>query len=135
MPSLLPKHVNFSMAGGDFVQIYSEKDQLNSWDVIVTCFFLDTAHNVCEYVDVIKGALTMGGIWINLGPLQYHFEDHYAELSVEPDLELVLRIIESSGFKIQKSDMRETAYAQNPIAGLLKSNYSSCFFVANKWTN
>eukprot|EP01041_Mallomonas_annulata_P011530 gene11530-24121_t len=33
----------FSMAAGDFVALYGADDNKDSWDCVVTCFFLDTA--------------------------------------------------------------------------------------------
>ena len=99
-----------------------------AWDAVVTCFFLDTAHNIVEYIEIISKVLKDGGVsssalgiimnyllfvnqlqrssefsdfckliivkavlrlifilcvnfnqqvWINLGPLLYHFADSY----------------------------------------------------------
>jgi hypothetical protein len=39
---------------------------------IVTCFFLDTATNVYDYLDAIAASVETGGLWINVGPLQWH---------------------------------------------------------------
>jgi carnosine N-methyltransferase len=60
-----------SMVGGEFIEIYSK--QKESWDCIITCYFIDTAHNIIEYTEVIWNALKPGGVWINLGPLLYHY--------------------------------------------------------------
>lgn len=38
-----------------------------SWDVIATCFFIDTAKNIVEYLETIYNALKFGGTWINIG--------------------------------------------------------------------
>jgi len=37
-------------------------------------FFLDTAPVVFDYIDVIWGMLRPGGLWINNGPLTYHWQ-------------------------------------------------------------
>jgi carnosine N-methyltransferase len=63
----------FSMAAGDFVEIYGGDDNREAWDCVVTCFFLDTAPVVMEYVETIQRCLKPGGVWINLGPLLYHW--------------------------------------------------------------
>ncbi len=34
-------------------EVYSDPDYANSFDAVVTCFFLDTAHNVVEYLEII----------------------------------------------------------------------------------
>lgn len=33
-----------------------------AWDAVVTCFFLDTAHNIVEYIEVISRILKDGGV-------------------------------------------------------------------------
>jgi len=33
-----------------------------SWDAVVTCFFLDTAHNIVEYIEIISKILKDGGV-------------------------------------------------------------------------
>lgn len=40
----------FSFSAGDFLQLYGNKDNLGKWDAVVTCFFLDTAPVVLEFV-------------------------------------------------------------------------------------
>ena len=55
---------------------------------MVTSFFLDTAHNVLDYIELIHQILKPGGHWINLGPLLYHFADIPGELSIEPPYEI-----------------------------------------------
>lgn len=49
---------------------------LDSWDCVATCFFIDTAHNVIEYVERIWKILKPGGVWINLGESIYVRELH-----------------------------------------------------------
>lgn len=39
----------------------------DTWDCVATCFFIDTAHNVIDYIDTIWKILKPGGIWINVG--------------------------------------------------------------------
>uniref|UniRef100_A0A452ZJ14 Uncharacterized protein n=1 Tax=Aegilops tauschii subsp. strangulata TaxID=200361 RepID=A0A452ZJ14_AEGTS len=51
----------FSMCAGDFVEVYNEESQESAWDAVVTCFFLDTAHNIVEYIEIISKILKDGG--------------------------------------------------------------------------
>ncbi|XP_068092652.1 carnosine N-methyltransferase isoform X2 [Hyperolius riggenbachi] len=62
-PHDLPPNSNFSMTAGDFQEIYTDH---SSWDCIATCFFIDTAHNILDYIETIWKILKPGGIWINL---------------------------------------------------------------------
>lgn len=61
------------MAAGSFTEIYASEDQLAQWDSVVTCFFVDTAPVVLEYLETIYEMLKPGGVWVNLGPLLYHW--------------------------------------------------------------
>lgn len=82
-----------SMVAGSFVDLYGPPEiaaseeftddpqaeefrtqNSKAYDIISTCFFLDTAHNVIDYLKTIKHALKNDGVWINLGPLHWHFE-------------------------------------------------------------
>lgn len=39
----------------------------------MTCFFIDTANNILDYIDTIYDILKVNGCWINFGPLEYHY--------------------------------------------------------------
>ena len=54
---MLPAPGLLSMVAGDFAEVYSRADAAESFDAVVTCFFLDTAHNVIEYMEVIRHVL------------------------------------------------------------------------------
>ena len=63
----------FSMGIGNFVELYFDGPNKCFWDAVVTCFFLDTAPVVMEYIETISHCLKPGGIWTNMGPLLYHW--------------------------------------------------------------
>ncbi|XP_046399023.1 carnosine N-methyltransferase [Ischnura elegans] len=128
-PSCLPPHAHFSMAAGDFLEIYTENDY---WDCVATCFFIDCANNIVAFIETIYKIIKPGGIWINLGPLLYHFADMLGEESIEPSYELVKEVILGIGFIIEKEETGvKTTYAQNPYS-LLKYEYDSVFLVCRK---
>lgn len=54
-------------------EVYARPEWADHFDCVVTCFFIDTAHNVVQYVEVIRHCLKEGGYWLNLGPLLYHW--------------------------------------------------------------
>jgi len=63
-----------SMTAGDFCELYRETEYQAAFDAVATCFFIDTAPNVVNYIQTIAHCLKPGGLWINLGPLLWHFE-------------------------------------------------------------
>ncbi|XP_052206649.1 uncharacterized protein LOC127811011 isoform X2 [Diospyros lotus] len=124
----------FSMCGGDFVEVYSDPSQVGVWDAVVTCFFLDTAHNIVEYIEIISRVLKYDGVWINLGPLLYHFADMYGqgdEMSIELSLEDVKRISFHYGFELEKEESIETTYTTNPQS-MMQNRYYTAFWVMRK---
>ncbi|VFQ80714.1 unnamed protein product [Cuscuta campestris] len=124
----------FSMCGGDFVEVYGDPSQEGSWDAVVTCFFLDTAHNIVEYIDVISKILKDNGVWINLGPLLYHFADMYSledEMSIELSLEDVKKVAFHYGFELEKESTIETTYTTNPRA-MMQNRYYAAFWTMRK---
>ncbi|PKI44616.1 hypothetical protein CRG98_034971 [Punica granatum] len=122
------------MCGGDFVEVYSEPSQLGAWDVVVTCFFIDTAHNIIEYIEIISRILKDGGVWINLGPLLYHFADMHGQeddMSIELSLEDVKRVALHYGFVLEKEKTIETTYTTNPRS-MMQNRYFAAFWTMRK---
>lgn len=138
IPDIHPASVGttegFSMCGGDFVEVYSDPNQVEAWDAVVTCFFLDTAHNIVEYIDIISRILKEGGVWINLGPLLYHFADMYGqedEMSIELSLEDVKKVALHYGFEFEQSSTIETTYTTNPRS-MMQNRYYAAFWTMRK---
>ncbi|KAF9679449.1 hypothetical protein SADUNF_Sadunf06G0016200 [Salix dunnii] len=123
----------FSMCGGDFVEVYSDPSHVGVWDAVVTCFFIDTAHNIVEYIEIISRILKDGGVWINLGPLLYHFADMYGqdEMSIELSLEDVKRVALNYGFRVEKESTIETTYTANPRS-MMQNRYFAAFWTMRK---
>jgi len=69
-PGSLPDDADFSYSAGEFVEVY--KPQVETLDAVCTCFFIDTANNIIEYIQTIYSILKPGGIWINLGTHRVH---------------------------------------------------------------
>lgn len=69
-----------NMTAGDFVLSYSQADSQDAFDGVVTVFFVDTAPNLIRYMETVRNCLREGGVWINIGPLQWHFDNrHYQQ--------------------------------------------------------
>ncbi|KAJ7519174.1 hypothetical protein O6H91_20G026200 [Diphasiastrum complanatum] len=126
----------FSMCAGDFVEVYSHPSQTEAWDAIVTCFFLDTAHNIAEYIEILSRVLKPGGVWINFGPLLYHFADAHSyspedEMSIELSLEDVKKIALHYGLKLKKEKIVETTYTANMLS-MMQNRYFAAFWTMVK---
>ncbi|VYS54183.1 unnamed protein product [Arabidopsis thaliana] len=124
----------FSMFRGDFVEVFNESSQAGMWDAVVTCFFIDTAHNIIDYIETISKILKDGGVWINLGPLLYHFADEQGlenEMSIELSLEDVKRVASHYGFEMEKEKTIETTYSTNPRS-MMKNRYYPVFWTMRK---
>ncbi|XP_019858904.1 PREDICTED: carnosine N-methyltransferase-like [Amphimedon queenslandica] len=128
-PSELPQYGLFSMSAGDFLQVYTEKDQ---WDCIACCFFIDTAHNVIEYIENIYKILKPGGLWINFGPLLYHFADMPGETSLELSWEDIKRISCKIGFEIMTETLNCPSYYIQHPQSMIQLCYNSVLLVAKK---
>ncbi|XP_034123947.1 carnosine N-methyltransferase isoform X2 [Drosophila guanche] len=124
-----PPKGNIEMAAGDFLEVYKTP---HSYNCVATCFFIDCANNVIDFIRTIYKILVPGGIWVNLGPLLYHYSDVNGQNSIEPSYEDLCIIIESVGFVIEcsRSGIR-TKYAQNP-SSMKQSEYQSLFWVCRK---
>ncbi|CAA7407955.1 unnamed protein product [Spirodela intermedia] len=123
----------FSMCGGDFVEVYSDVSQEGTWDAVVTCFFIDTGHNVVEYIEIISKILKPGGIWINFGPLLYDFADPNGpdEMPVELSLDDVKRISFHYGFDLEMERTVETTYSINRRS-MMQNKYFAAFWTMRK---
>ena len=148
-----------SMSAGDFCEIYRRPSNEHTFDAVATCFFIDTAPNLINYIETIKYCLRPGGIWVNLGPLLWHFEaaptpsekdsqraTAKAEDSVivgggigEPgSFELsndeVIALVERFGFEMleqKQAPAGATGYIQDP-ASMLQNVYRPSFWVARR---
>jgi len=130
-PNELAEDAKFSMAAGDFMEVYNEAEYVSSQDCVVTCFFLDCAHNMIDFIQTIHRILKTGGKWINLGPLLYHFADIPGENSIEPSYEIIRAIILDLGFEFLSEEDVDCTYDQNPNS-MLKYSYNCNFFTCQK---
>lgn len=151
-----PSAERMSMTAGDFCVLYRQPEYQDRFAAVTTCFFIDTAPNVIRYIEAIKFCLQPGGVWINLGPLLWHFESaptpaerdrlrgrtnlHNTDRddgigepgSFELSNDEVFALVEKYGFKmIEHKDAPPTGYIQDPKA-MLQNVYRPVFWVARK---
>jgi len=123
----LHEESNFSMVAGDFLEVYADPSYRDSQDVVVTCFFIDCAKNILHFIELIHQILKPGGVWINLGPLLYHFADLPNESSIEPSYDIVRNLVMDTGFEFRKEVTDHAAvYCQNPKS-MLQYHYKCVF--------
>ncbi|KAF2431596.1 N2227-domain-containing protein [Tothia fuscella] len=147
------ERISFSSA--DFCVAYNKPLSSDVYDAVATIFFIDTAPNIIRYVETVHSCLKEGGIWINLGPLKWHFENSppgekdksedavdiettddagIAEPgSVELTNEEVVMLVEKCGFMVEQQQIMtiETEYIGNPNS-MWKGTYRPSFWVARK---
>lgn len=128
-PNSLPPSAHMSMCAGDFLEVY--RDGFGTWDAVVSLFFIDTAHDVSRYIQRIWDLLCEGGVWINLGPLLWHFHDVHGEASIELSWEELKALIISYGFIIDSEEWRRCAYTTN-ARSLYHTYYECVFFTARR---
>lgn len=93
---------SLSFTLGEFVLTYAKS--YNQYDAIITCFFIDTASNIYDYLAVIYNALKDGGQWINVGPLQWHSNAY-----LQPSVKELKEMTKEMGFSIQKWSIDDNA--------------------------
>ncbi|PFH48332.1 hypothetical protein AMATHDRAFT_5912 [Amanita thiersii Skay4041] len=138
LPSDLPRTANFSLVAGDFEEVYGapvidpSEPHAGLWDAILTCFFIDTAKNVVNYLRIIHKLLAPGGVWVNLGPLLWHWEHNETnEVSVELDLDELKALVRKMGFEISNERTIDTTYTNN-IQSMIGYTYHTAFWTATK---
>ncbi|EJD08181.1 N2227-domain-containing protein [Fomitiporia mediterranea MF3/22] len=91
-PDVLPRLSNtFKHISGDFLTL----GPANSYDFIVTQFFIDTSYNIISTIEQIHSLLRPAGTWINLGPLLWRSG---GQAALELSLDELVQLVEKIGF-------------------------------------
>lgn len=148
---------SMSMTAADFVVHYMEPSNRESFDAVASVFFIDTAPNLIRYIETVYHCLKPGGLWINVGPLLWHFEDGHPRTdegegtgsetkstdqgsfgigepgNVELSEDEVLCLVERMGFSIEvrPSDRQPCGYIQDPES-MFQNLYQPSHWVARK---
>ncbi|KAF8625858.1 hypothetical protein AX17_006754 [Amanita inopinata Kibby_2008] len=137
LPSDLPRTADFSLVAGDFEEVYGtdanpEEPHAGQWDAILTCFFIDTAKNIINFLRIMHRILAPGGVWVNLGPLLWHWESNDShELSIELSLEQVKALARKIGFELSNERTIDTTYTNN-AQSMIGYTYHAAFWTATK---
>ncbi|CAJ0759840.1 21665_t:CDS:2 [Entrophospora sp. SA101] len=125
MPSSIPPESDFSMVAGDFTEVYGDNQHIGRLKIHYT------AKNIIEYIELFHRILKPGGLWINIGPLLYHYENTPGEMSIELSLEEVKMVVKKTGFQFQRENIFQSTYTINPN-GMLKYLYDCAFWTCVK---
>jgi hypothetical protein len=119
---------------GDFVSVYASPSKHGVYGSIVTCFFIDTATNIYEYIITIRNLLKTGGVWFNLGPVQWH-----QNAQLQPTTDELKGIILLAGFKLVHWEINDKLLAyrhpEDILAGTRAEAYRPLKFVVVLGTN
>ncbi|KAL7435987.1 hypothetical protein ACHAXM_004948 [Skeletonema potamos] len=91
---------------GDFVTTYSSPSKQGQYGSLVSLFFIDTATNIYEYILTIRHLLRSGGVWINLGPVQWHRNSQ-----LHPTTNELRDMIQAAGFEVRHWEVSEKLVA------------------------
>lgn len=101
------------------------------WDAVLTCFFLDTAKNVFQYIRTLAHMIPPTKVWINNGPLLYHFADDAADFSVELSYDLLKPAIERY-FEVLEERLIEGVTYTGDRGSTHSSVYTTIFFACRR---
>ncbi|KAK2765115.1 hypothetical protein FQN54_008814 [Arachnomyces sp. PD_36] len=141
--------LSVNLVEGDFTTAFQRPEDTNSFDIIVTLFFIDTARNLVSYLETIHRLLKTApksdpsgksGLWLNVGPLLYGSAP-YLQLTLDE----IIRLSEALGFEFLETDPKwgdltlpdrkvrgkEAPYGFNSKA-LSKNAYWAQFWAATK---
>jgi len=146
---------SFSMGMGEFASTYRKPSEHGAWAGVISCFFLDTAPSIIEYMQVVYDLLSENGVFINFGPLLYHwsgpparpsdnsFDDYVARFSamdqryltsLDLSWEDARAALLNIGFEIIEEKLNLNATYTVDEKSLMSTNFRCIFFVAKKST-
>lgn len=141
----IPNTTRLSMVAGDFYEIYNDlennfsteltSDKLpnkSSFHCVCSCYFIDCAPNILDYISTISYILQDGGYWINFGPLLYHFSDVPNELSIDLTWAQIVDLLPKFGLKLIEQKFHQySQYTQNKN-NMMQQSYNCVFAVIQK---
>lgn len=107
---------------GDFIEQYNKINEY--YDCVITCYFIDTAQNIIEYIEIIHNVLKKGGLWINFGPLSYHWSNCPDSTSIELPYDKLKEVIINYGFEYIKESFKDSTFGY--IDGNMHNDFFKC---------
>ena len=102
-------------------------DATATFDAIVTSYFLDTLDDAAAAVRTVARTLAPGGVWVNVGPLQWH-----RPTGLRLTFDELRSLIALSGLDVGRSTrvLRRVPYLASPRALASANEHDCVFFVA-----
>ena len=119
----------FKLTIGDFLLLYNNCKN-DYFDCIITCHFIDTAQNIIEYIDTIYKLLKKGGIWINFGPLSYHWSQYPQYMSIVLPYDKLKEVICNYEFEFINEELKDCSFGY--IDNYMHNNIFKCIFFTVK---
>jgi carnosine N-methyltransferase len=94
-----------------------------TWDVFASCYFIDCATNILEFLRTIAYVLKPGGHWINFGPLLYHYSDVPREVSVDLTWAELRAAAPAFGFQLLREELEQPSAYTSDDKSMLRSHY------------
>ena len=112
---------------GDFLLKY--KGMKDKFDLIVTLFFIDVSKNIIEYVEIMHDLLKKGGVWVNLGCLDY-FHSRFHN-SIDLTWDELKQVIINYDFEI-KNEVTDFVPYGVKVGSMVSDSYGTVLFTAMK---
>jgi len=118
----------FVMVPGDFIKTYGKGCVGHrKFDAIVTCFFIDTATDLVELFGAMDDLLGEGGIWVNVGPLNWRKEAH-----LKLTYDEIVAVWESMGYEFLSKKRIDCDYHMPRGHKMYTESYQGALSVARK---
>lgn len=98
-----------------------------AFDAVVTSFFIDTGDNVLSTVRAIFDVLAPGGVWVNLGPLDYS-----RTAAFQLSLQDVLAVAAQMGMSMEVNERQPVSYSRAPQRAMYVERYMAALTVMRK---
>ena len=99
------------------------------YDLIVTLFFIDVSKNIIECVEMMHDLLKQGGVWINLGCLDYYLSPKHESIDLTWDE--LKQVIINYDFDIKNEITDFVPYGVKEDC-MMSNYYGTVFFSAMK---
>eukprot|EP00727_Mastigamoeba_balamuthi_P007409 m51a1_g3289 hypothetical protein (371) ;mRNA; r:273184-274503 len=128
VPDVQPSDHAVALTDTDFVSLCRQHRQ-GHYDALVTCFFIDTAFNILDYIEAARDAIKPGGFWVNHGPLHWV---HGPRESIRLTMEEIETAMERMGFEFVERETKPLRHYCSPPGAYMPMVFDCRFWIARK---